>query len=802
MPQAIPAAVAALASKAAAAAAAKALFWATIKKIAVSALINIALAKATQMLVGKPRVPRPAQDVEYSGTVEARRIIYGEMLVSGMNAIPPLCSGTNNDYLHQVMVVAGHECNSLGQVYFNREALGTLTAITGSQDDGKVLGGRYINRAWVRCYAGSDTQTVDFKLASAFSSQWTASHRGRGVAYIALTFEFNEDVYRQGKPEVTCLVQGKKVYDPRLDGTRAGGSGAHRVNDPTTWAYSTNPALCLADYLLDNRLGLGEDAARIDYDLVADAADVCDEFVTVPGGSQRRYTCNVVLSATDRFEDNIEVLAQAMAGVCYYSGGKWRMFPGAWQTTSFSLGVDDLVEGGIRLVTAFPYDRRHNSVRGTFIDPSKNWQKVEFRAVVNSTYVANDGEQTWLDADFAATTNEYEAQRHAILLNRRSRLRQSATLRCNMTAYGIRPFETGTVTIPELGWSAKTVRCEGWNFDPSGFVELVVREEASTDWNDPLTTDYLQPGAIVTPTPTNYVPPPPTSLSIVGMTSAIYFSWTPPADLPADAGYELFEHTSSTPFSSATLIWSGNSTAAFIVKTDTTVRYYWVRVKMPAGGVSTTEPPAAGVAGSSNTVSGTLAASAAPSAISKTDSGSSITTASTTVTATGGTSPYTYAWTRISGSTLITADSASAATTTFTGTPLVNNTTYDAVFRCTVTDSAAATKTVDVTVSITRAAMFLTASPASLAKFGTTSTLTTDSTTATPTGGVAPYTYAWAKVSGATLTVTASTSATTAFQATGLAVGEARDATYRCTVTDSTAATATADVLITIERTD
>jgi hypothetical protein len=802
MPQAIPAAVAVLASKAAAAAAAKALFWAAIKKIAVSALINIALAKAAQMLIGKPKMPRPSQDVEYSGTVEARRIIYGEMLCGGMNVIPPLCSGSNNDFLHQVIVVAGHECNSLGQVYFNRDAVGTLTAITGSADDGKVLGGRYINRAWVRCYVGSDTQTTDFKLATAFPSQWTASHRGRGVAYIALTYEFNEDVYRQGKPEVTCLVQGKKVYDPRLDGTRAGGSGSHRVNDATTWAYSTNPALCLADYLLDARLGLGEDAARIDYDLVADAADICDEFVTVPGGSQRRYTCNVVLNATDRFEDNIEVLAQAMAGVCYYSGGKWRMFPGAWQTPSFSLGVDSLVEGGIRLVTALPYERRHNSVRGTFIDPTKNWQKVEFRAIVNSTYVANDGEQTWLDADFAATTDEYEAQRHAILLNRRSRLRQSATLRCNMSAYGIRPFETGTVTIPELGWSGKTVRCEGWNFDPSGFVEIVIREEASTDWNDPLTTDYLAPGSITTPTPTNYVPPPPTSLSLVGMTSAIYFSWTPPADLPADAGYELFEHTASTPFSSATLIWSGNSTAAFIVKTDTTVRYYWVRTKMPAGGVSTTEPPAAGVAGSSNTVSGTLAASAAPSAISKTDSGSSITTASTTVTATGGTAPYTYSWVRTSGSTLITANSASAATTTFTGTPLVNNTTYDAVFRCTVTDNAAATKTVDVTVSITRAAMFLTVSPASLAKFGTTSTLTTDTTTATPTGGVGPYTYAWTNVSGATLTVTASTSATTAFQATGLAVGEARDATYRCTVTDSTAATATADVLITIERTD
>ena len=802
MPQAIPAAVAALASKAAAAAAAKALFWAAIKKIAVSALINIALAKAAQMLIGKPKVPRSAQDVEYSGTVEPRRIIYGEMLVGGMNVIPPLCSGSNNDFLHQVIALAGHECNSLGQVYFNREALGTITAITNSADDGKVTTGRYSNRAWVRRYAGTESQTVDYKLTTAFPSQWTASHRGRDVAYVALTFEFNEDTYRQGKPEVTILVQGKKVYDPRLDGTRVGGAGSHRVTDRTTWTYSTNPALCLADYLIDNRLGMGEDASRIDYDLVADAADVCDEIVTVPSptSTQKRYTCNVVLSATDRFEDNIEILAQAMSGVCYYSGGKWRMFPGAWQTPSFTLGVDHLVEGGIRLVTAFPYERRHNSVRGKYISPDRNWQQIEFRAVVNQSYVTADGEQTWLDVDFAATTNEYEAQRHAILLNRRSRLRQSATLRCNMAAYGIRPFETGTVTIPELGWAAKTVRCEGWNFDPSGFVEITVREEASTDWNDPVVGDYLVPGSITTPSPINYVPPSPTSLSLIGMTSGIYFTWTAPTDLPADAIYELYEHTSATPFSSATLIWSGNATSTFIAKPDTTTRYYWIRTKTASGGASTPEPPVSGVAGASNTVSGTLGASANPTSLVKLDTTANITTSSTTVTPTGGTSPYTYSWSRISGSTLITADSPTAATTTFTGTGLASNNTYTAVFRCTVTDNVAATKTVDVSISITREQMFVTLAPTTLYKLGTTSSITTDNVTATVSGGVAPYTYAWTKVSGSTLTVTAATSATTAFTATGMAQGETRDAVYRCTVTDSTPATAQADVIITIDR--
>ena len=46
------------AAKAAAAAAAKAAFWAAVKKFAIKALIQIALAKAAMMLIGKPKISR------------------------------------------------------------------------------------------------------------------------------------------------------------------------------------------------------------------------------------------------------------------------------------------------------------------------------------------------------------------------------------------------------------------------------------------------------------------------------------------------------------------------------------------------------------------------------------------------------------------------------------------------------------------------------------------------------------------------------------------------------------------------
>jgi len=771
-----------------------------ITKTVLTIAATTAISKA---LTPKVRMPSARQDVEYAGTIETRRIIYGEMLVSGMNVIPPLVSGTNNEFLHQVLALSGHELNSIGQIYFNRTAIGTVTAITGSDDDGKVTSGAWNGKAWVRAYRGTNDQTADYKLNTAFT-EWTSGHRGREVGYLALTYQFDETVYKTGKPEVTALVEGKRVYDPRLDSTQPGGVGSQRLDDPSTFAYSSNPALCLADYLISTRLGLGEDTDRIDWVLVADAADICDELVNIPGpATQKRYTCNVILSATDRFEDNISKLADAMSGVCYYSGGLWRMFAGAWQSPSFTLDESDLVDNGLSVTTAFAYNERYNSVRGKFVNASKNWQEMEFQPVINTSYVSADGEQAWLDVDFAACTNEYEAQRHAILLSRRSRNGTVATIRAGMSAYKIRPFDVGQITIAELGWTNKYVRCESWQFNPAGFVELVVREEDSSDWSDPVVGDYETPTSVSTPVPSTYVPSAPSGLTAKNLASGFNLSWTAPPVLPTGSVYEVYEYTSVTPFASATRIWSGVATSVFIPKNDTTTRYYWVRVRTDAGNTSGTEPATNGVAAAADSIPGSLTATVAPSSVSKTDTGTSITTASVTVTAAGGTAPYTYSWVRTSGSTSITATSSTAATTTFTGSSLASGSTYSAVFTCTVTDAAAATKTAVVSVEITRVAMTASASPTTLSKTGSDATLTTASTTVTASGGTTPYTYSWAFVSGDSFTITSPSAATTTFSAT-LNEDEFVSGIYRCTVTDSTGGTpltATADVPVTITRT-
>lgn len=61
-------------------------------------------------------------------------------------------------------------------------------------------------------------------------------------------------------------------------------------------------------------------------------------------------------------------------------------------------------------------------------------------------------------------------------------------------------------------------------------------------------------------------------------------------------------------------------------------------------------------------------------------------------------------------------------------------------------------------------------------------------TTATPNGGLPPYTYLWSKVSGDAITIDTSTVSSTTFTATGLAHLETRVALFKCTVIDNNGA--------------
>lgn len=526
---------------------------------------------------------------EYSGTVEPRRIIYGQFLVSGMNAIPPWSNGASNENLAQILVLAGHKVNAITDCYIGQEKVlsASITAITGSANDGKVTTGNYANHIWIRRYTGTQT-SVDWILSNAWPSFWDSSHVGYGLAYLAIQYLYDQQVYSGGRPAVMALVQGKICYDPRLDTS----PGANPTN-PTYAAWTKNAALCIIDFLTDNVLGVGEDPSRIDWTLAVAAANKCDELVSIPGATtQPRFTCNCVLDCTRPYEENLKVLAGAMQGFVLYSGGKWRLYPGCWQTPSFTIGPDD-IKGTFVNDTDFAYKDRWNAVRGQFYDPGSFYQPADYPPIRVSADETADNDPPgapgpiWKDFILAACTDTYEAQRGAIIQQRLSRRKKNWQFPAGYALYGVRPGETGTLTIPELSINAQNVRCVGWKFaGKDSKPQLILVEAQSSDYNDPAPATYQTQGGANGPAAASYISPALTGFTATGVAKGIQFNWTLPAVWYPNLTVELLEAATNN-IAGASVIWAGVNTGLVVAKADFTTRYYWIRVRNNSANPST-----------------------------------------------------------------------------------------------------------------------------------------------------------------------------------------------------------------------
>ncbi len=106
-------------------------------------------------------------------------------------------------------------------------------------------------------------------------------------------------------------------------------------------------------------------------------------------------------------------------------------------------------------------------------------------------------------------------------------------------------------------------------------------------------------------------------------------------------------------------------------------------------------------------------------------------------------------------------------------------------------------------VAATGKPLFASASPENVAGVSPSLPITTDATTVTAEGGVAPYTYQWTKLTSNTVDseATSPTSNVTGFRATsGIGPGEQETEVWQCRVEDSLGAFALVNVSATFER--
>ena len=530
------------------------------------------------------------RDITVRSATEPAKIIYGTARTSGpivyTNTAPT--PGTNdNNTLWTVIALCNHEVEDITDIWLDGDEI-TASQInwggTGGVTSGKYgpIGSNQVTNFYKRL--GTATQTHVSELSTAFTD-WSSSYQGKNVAYIVSAFELGtatgEGVWAQGAPtNIRAVVKGKKVYDPRKDSTQTGGSGSHRLATPSTWEWSDNPALCLADYLFDARLGLGAEGVTyddIDWDMVADAADVCDATVSIPGGSEKRFTCNGALSTGSTYAENIKALMSSMNGQVTWSGGKYRIRAGAYEAHTHDFTEDDVV-GEIQIQPERTRTQRFNTVRGTYVDPESDYVPTEFIPVNDSNLQSgrDDGQKLIRDIKLPMTNSEYMAQRLAYKIIGLNDQQLRCIVPMNWKAMKVAVGDRIRLSVDELSWSNKVFRVDGWSFDPETGFNLTLQEDSSSAYDDPGVSDYSTRTLAGTVTFADQPVPSPSNLSATAEEEAVLLEWANPG---RGSGYDEI-----AVYASATSAWSGASEIGRTRGTSfrhelarNTQRYYWVR---------------------------------------------------------------------------------------------------------------------------------------------------------------------------------------------------------------------------------
>ena len=537
---------------------------------------------------------RAPRDITVRSAIEPARIIYGQARTSG----PVVYTNTaetpgtsDNSTLWTVISLCQHEIEDITAIWLDGDE---VTAIDWRDEGGTggVTSGTYgpIGSNEVTHFYrhfGTDTQTHETELSSTFSD-WTSAYDGKGIAYIVCAFELGtatgEGVWAQGAPQnIRAVIKGKKLYDPRLDSTQTGipGSGSHRLNDSTTWEWSDNPALCVADYLHDSRLGMGAEGITyndIDWELVASAADDCDVSVDTPGGSQKRFTCNGAISTEETYAENIRMLLSSMGGSLTWSGGKFRIRALAYEAPTYSFTGDDII-GDIQIQPETNRSQRFNLVRGTFIDPDSDYVATEFIPVENTAYknTRDGGQSLNKQIKLPFTNDEYMAQRIAFKQLNVANQQMRCIVPMNWKAMKVAVGDRIQLSVDELGWSAKPFLVEGWQFEPEGGYNLTLQEDSNSAYNDPASPgDYSTRTLAGTVSFADQAVSAPSGLSATSEEVANLLEWDAP---PRASGYdEIAVYASATSeWSGATEIGRTRGTTFRHELAHGTQRYYWVR---------------------------------------------------------------------------------------------------------------------------------------------------------------------------------------------------------------------------------
>ena len=472
------------------------------KGVIASAIIQFVITTAISYVISpKPKSPRQSSQDEAKGTLVNKDsnnnpipIVYGKRQV-GLTRVFVESSGSDNQYLYVAGVLCeggGAGITAIDEVYVDDKLVtfdgsltnGTLRGVSSSDANFYKNGESLIS---IQGFFGLDNQSASSLLDE--TTNWTSDHKLSGLAYVALRFKWNQDAFN-GLPEVRVTVRGKKIYDPRLDSTK-GGSGSHRQDDPTTWAYSNNSSLVLLDYLRNSRYGKGlpNDAFETNYDSFKTSANTCDTQVTPYLGAVsdiNLFETNAVIDSEKKVLENVRELLVPMRAIFNYTQGKYKVIIEGTGSSQLLLTKDNVVSE-VKL-QGENKSEKYNRVVGTFTNPEKDYQSdtVSYPPYDDSaldpadqfaTMLTEDNE-TLLERSFDMihVTSPYQAEEICENILKRSRNNLKAEVTVTSEALNLSIGDIVTATYDTAGFSAKPFRVMSLAINSDSTVTLGLEE--------------------------------------------------------------------------------------------------------------------------------------------------------------------------------------------------------------------------------------------------------------------------------------------------------------------------------------
>lgn len=286
--------------------------------------------------------------------------------------------------------------------------------------------GRSYIRIWTTTY--SETNPTPARIAALdaqFPNKWTSDHKLVGTTFSvicidALKIEDRYKIFRwrgpfgMGEPAVNVLGDWANAYDPR--------DPDQVLGDRTTYKPTRNNALVWA-WFRTHRYGRKKPESSINWDKIAEQADICDQDVVGIEGTQKRYQCAASIVDSKARADGEKDILLSMDGIILFGeDGKSWCSAGHYTapTLSFSRNRDIMAMSSME---AQDGESATQGVIVNYLEPAANYTKQPSAAWLNPIYYDPTKTPQFLYVDVETCTNHNQAMRIAKGIGMRSQPR-------------------------------------------------------------------------------------------------------------------------------------------------------------------------------------------------------------------------------------------------------------------------------------------------------------------------------------------------------------------------------------------